>query len=164
MTSVGIKCFIASAMVVMAISSVSASDTITDFKTGPFVGSVDLGMSCDNITVIPPSRGELKNGSEVTFYGASLCGSGVIFEKFENSSIEFDIKDKEKLPSYLAIDIKNTLLKEGADKDTINISSVTINDNAGAIGSGYISEIITGSIWLNSLFLLHQLQGSISQK
>jgi hypothetical protein len=128
----GIKCFIALAVALMASLSVSASDTTTKFKTGPFTVSVDLGMQCNDINISKPAPNELLSGDSYTSYSATGC----------NALIEFIRLDT--LPNWSADfptdSVRSELLKRGADKDTISLYDRTIDDKSGAVGSGYLPK------------------------
>lgn len=132
----GIKCFIALVIVAMTSFCVSASDTITEFQTGPFTVSVDLGKSCNDLNISEPDQVETLSGDSYTSYSATACNAVISFLRYDtppNWSDDFGTNS-----------VKSALLKWGADKDTINVYDRTINDKSGAFGSGYIpkSEMI----------------------
>jgi len=69
------------AVVVMALTAFCvtlASSSVTTFKTGPFTGSVDLGMPCNDINIIKPVLIEaLDSTNNDTEYDIYMCGLGI---------------------------------------------------------------------------------------
>lgn len=129
----GIKCFIALVVALMASLCVSASDTTTKFKTGPFTGSVDLGMSCDDINISKPVQGEWLSGLSYTGYDVKMCGVYIEFYRYDNPTLDLNA-------NTFGTSITSSLLSSGANKDTISLYDREINSKSGAVGSGYIPK------------------------
>jgi hypothetical protein len=110
-----------------------ASGTITTFKTGPFTGSVDLGMPCNHTNISKPVSSEDLGGAGYTNYIATICTATIAITRYD--------KDIFNLTTpFGTSSVNRNLLKFGADKDTIKVYDREINSQSGAVGSGYISK------------------------
>jgi len=109
-----------------------ASCAVTTFETGPFNGSIDLGVPCKNIDNKEPAHGELISGLNYTEYVTSLCGAAIDLMKFNNTSFD--------LNGSLDVGVKSDLLDMGADKDTILVYRHVVDSKPGAVGSGYVPK------------------------
>jgi hypothetical protein len=130
----GFKCFIALVVALMASFCVSASDTTTKFKTGPFTGSVDLGVPCNDTNIIEPRQGETLSGDNYTEYVILMCGVSIILTRYDKDL--FDLTT-----AYGTSDATRNLINSGADKDTIVVYDREINSKSGAVGSGYVPRV-----------------------
>lgn len=129
----GIMCIIALIIVAATSFCVSASDTTTNFHTGPFNVSVDLGESCNDLEINEPVQGEWLDGTAYTDYIASACGAMLAFATTDKAN--HDLKD-----SFGTDTIFSDLVELGADKDTIKVFEREIDGMPGAVGSGYVSK------------------------
>jgi len=129
----GIKCFIALVVALMASFCVSASDTTTKFQTGPFTVSVDLGELCNDINISKPVQSELISGETYTYYEVNCCRVLLQIDRFDKDT--FDLTE----PFDTSL-IKNVLSRFGVDKDTIEVYAREINSQSGVVGEGYLPE------------------------
>jgi len=121
-------------VVVLAAFCVTlASGTVTTFKTGPFTGSVDLGMPCNHTNISKPVSSEDLGGAGYTNYIATICTATIAITRYD--------KDIFNLTTpFGTSSVNRNLLKFGADKDAIKVYDREINSQSGAVGSGYISK------------------------
>jgi hypothetical protein len=128
----GTKCLIVVVVVVMTSLCVFASDTATTFKTGPFTGSIDLGMLCNDINASKPVQTETLGGDSYTRYVVMICGVEIDLTRY----------DKDTFESTTTWDdgVASTLVGSGADKDTIAVYDREINSKPGAVGKGYVPK------------------------
>jgi hypothetical protein len=132
----GTKCFIVLVIEIMASVSACASDTTTTFQTGPFSGSIDLGVPCDKLDIRAPIQSELLTGERFTDYKISLCNGSLViltFKKYDPLGFVF-------AGDYGTDSIQSDLLRLGTDKDTITVFERKIDGKPGAVGSGYVPE------------------------
>ena len=138
-------------MVLAAFCVTLASGTVTTFKTGPFTGSVDLGVPCNDINISKPVQRELLSGNSYTDYLLTVCGDVIEFVRYD-ASITNPNED-------FGADIKSDLLEVGADKDTISVFKQKIDGNPGAVGSGYIpkhdKKLCEATFWVSSRTIGH---------
>ena len=129
----GIKCLIVLAIVAMTSLSVSASDTTTKFKTGPFSVSVDLGKPCNDTNISKPVSSETLKGTGYNGYSVDVCDAHLYIRRYDTDS--FDLTS-----AFGTKSINTALTQDGADKDTIASYDRTIDGKSGAAGSGYVPK------------------------
>jgi hypothetical protein len=110
-----------------------ASGTVTTFKTGPFTGSVDLGMSCNDNNISKPVHAEEISGESYTDYSMIICDALIELRMYDKATVYSDTN------SFVS-GVTSTLLRHGADKDSVNVYSREINSKPGAVGSGYLTK------------------------
>ena len=121
----------------MSSFCVSASDTTTKFQTGPFTVTVDLGTHCNDTNISKPVSNEDLGGNGYTDYDANLCKAEIWIRQWgKDATYSFDLNSAFPTESIL-----QSLIKLGADKDTINLYARTIDGKPGAAGSGYVPKL-----------------------
>jgi hypothetical protein len=112
------------------------SGTVNTFKTGPFNGSVDLGIPCNDTNISKPVSSEDLGGEGYIDYHAKVCKADIEIVRYD--------KDRFDLTSAIPNDAINiALIQSGADKDTIALYDRTIDGKYGAAGSGYLPKTDT---------------------
>ena len=105
----------------------------TTFKTGPFTGSVDLGMPCNHTNISKPVSSETLGGAGYSNYIATICTATIAITRYDNDTFNLTTP-------FGTSSVTRNLLKIGADKDTLDVYDREINSQSGAVGSGYISK------------------------
>jgi len=117
-------------------SIASASSTSNTFKTGPFTVSVDLGTPCNDTNISKPVSSEDLGGNSYTDYDTNLCNAEIWIRQWgKNTTHSFDL-----ISPFSTSDINIALMSRGADKDTIELYSRTIDGKPGAAGKGYVPK------------------------
>jgi hypothetical protein len=126
--------FFAVVVVALTVFCVTlASGTVTTFKTGPFTGSIDLGVPCNDLNISKPVQAERLNGYSYTEYVLTACGVIIDFVRYDAPVFA----SNENLPTT---GITSDLLRWGADKDTISVFERKIDGKPGEVGSGYVPK------------------------
>lgn len=128
----GINFLIVIIIIAMTFFCVSASDTTTKFKTGPFMGSVDLGMICNDLNISKPMQGERLSGESYTNYHLKMCGTSISLTRLD--------EDIFNSTQTFSSSVTESLLLSGADKDTVLVYDRKINSKTGAVGRGYVPK------------------------
>ena len=113
------KCFIVLAVIFFAPFCASASDTITKFQTGPFTGSFDLGMPCNDLNISKPAQIERISGESYTDYILNACEVQIRLRRFDVPV--FNSPEHLGTANMKRHNIEGDLLINGADQDTINV-------------------------------------------
>lgn len=147
----GTKVFIALFIALTTSYCASASDTTTKFQTGPFTGSYDLGMPCNDLNISEPVQGEMLSGAIYTAY--VLNGGGVTI-----SITKYDAPISTSNENF-GFSVRSNLLDLGADKDTINVIDRKIDNKPGAVGYGYLprydSKLYDGGFYVSANSVAH---------
>ena len=128
----GIRFLIVLIIIAMTSVCVSASDTTTKFKTGPFMGSVDLGMICNDLNISKPMQGERLSGESYTNYHLKMCGVSISLTRLDGATFNST--------KTLGSSVADSLLLSGADKDTVVVYDRKIDSKPGAVGRGYVPK------------------------
>jgi hypothetical protein len=134
----GNKCFIVLVAALMASLCVSASDTTTKFQTGPFTGSFDLGMPCNDINISNPFQVERISGESYTDYVLNACGFQILFRRFDHP--KFNSPEHLGTANIKRHNIEGDMLNNGADQDSISVFEREIDGKPGMVGYGYIPK------------------------
>lgn len=110
-----------------------ASGTVATFKTGPFNGSIDLGVPCNDIDISKPIQRQTITGENYTYYSVKICGIAIGLSRVDKDKLNFTNQ-------YPTSDLSRYLTLSGADEDTVVAYNREINSKSWAIGSGYIPK------------------------
>lgn len=83
------KFFVVMVVALTAFCVTLASGTVTTFKTGPFTGSIDLGVPCNDVNMSKPVSSELLSGDKYTNYDVNMCNVNLRFKRFDKP--QFDV-------------------------------------------------------------------------
>ena len=125
----------------------SASNTNISFNTGPFNGSIDLGMNCSDINIARPIHNELLDGTGYDRFVIDICGVSISLIHYNKS-----IFSPEKCVSTNTI--FGDLISLSSDARTIQIYDRVIDGRNGAAGSAtvprYNSDVYDASYLISS--------------
>ncbi|MCX6668889.1 MAG: hypothetical protein NTV25_03660 [Methanothrix sp.] len=125
--------FVVMVVVLAAFCVTLAFGIVTTFKTGPFTGSIDLGVPCNDVNMSKPVSSELLSGDKYTNYDVNMCNVRLTFTRFDKPLLD--------VTSVMGnVGVETSLIISGCDKDTISLYPREINKMSGTVGKGYKSE------------------------
>jgi hypothetical protein len=117
----------------LLVSLGTAADNMIKFQTGPFSGSVDLGIACNDTKINNPTSDEDLSGDWYEDCSITICG--VLFEFMKFTNRLFDTT-----APFSTAGIRNDLISSNVEKDTIELYQRKINGMPGAAGAAYLPQ------------------------
>jgi hypothetical protein len=134
--NIGNVWLIASTLLVVSSSIISASNTNVTFNEGPFHCSLDLGTNCSDVEISRPIHNQLPDGTGYDHFNAKICGVAIALTHYNKSIFDLD-------KGVSTQSIFGDLISLSADSKTIQLYSRIIDGQNGAVGSANIPRYET---------------------
>lgn len=103
------------------------------FQTGPFNGTVDFGLPCPNLEILPPENSEMISGLNYTTYIINSHEGGFFFfNRFNETDVP------QNFAYLIGMAAVSDLLDHGAEKDSILVFNRSVSGRSGVVASGYV--------------------------